>query len=151
MKLHGLLGAALVLVFVACAESAADIPGEDDADADAGGSSSGSTLPPSNPPADSGTGSTSSSGSSSGGAKTDSGSQSSGSSSGSSGSGALPACSFGGDIVKLLTKLPEIQAGAPCDASCNATTHCCLDLLGGAEGGLPIDAGLGSGGICVSN
>ena len=56
----------------------------------------------------------------------------------------------------------EIQAGAPCDSTCNAATHCCLDLFGGAggggsTGGLPLDAGTSSGGgmptggSCVSN
>ena len=150
MKLHGLLGATLVVAFVACAQSATDIPGEDEAAADAGASSSGSTLPPSNPPADSGAGSTSS-GSSSGSTKTDSGGASSSSSGGSSGSsGTAPACSFAGDIAKLLAKAAEIQAGAPCDKSCNPTTHCCLDLLGGGGGGLPIEAGFG-GPVCVSN
>jgi hypothetical protein len=58
--------------------------------------------------------------------------------------------------------MTEIQAGAPCDSTCNPATHCCLDLFGGAggggsTGGLPIDAGTSSGGgtpsggSCVSN
>jgi hypothetical protein len=70
----------------------------------------------------------------------------------------------------MLEKIQEITAGAPCDASCNASTHCCLDLLGGAGGssglpggssglpggssGLPggsSSGGLpGGGGVCVS-
>ncbi len=148
---------------VACASTESDIPeGNDGKSGGETGSSTGTTLPPSNPPkGDSGTGSTSSSGgstSSSGGAKTDSGASSSGSS-GSSG-GTAPACSFSGDFTKLIAKASEIQAGAPCDASCNPTTHCCLDLGlggGGASGGLPLDAGAGgggglpTGGVCVSN
>ncbi|MBX3262336.1 MAG: hypothetical protein KF782_21820 [Labilithrix sp.] len=55
----------------------------------------------------------------------------------------------------MLSKMSEIQAQAPCDATCNPATHCCFDLLGGGGGGLPIDAGIpgggGLGGSCVSN
>lgn len=78
----------------------------------------------------------------------------------------------------MIEKASEIQAQAPCDATCNPTTHCCLDLglgggglpggssgLPGGSSGLPgMDAGLpgsstsgsggipgGGGGVCVSN
>lgn len=155
---------ASVAFAVACASTETDIPADGEKGSGDNGSSTSSTLPPSNPPkTDSGTGSTSSSGgSSSGGTKADAGT-SSGGSSGSSGSGMAPACSFSGDFTKLIAKAAEIQAGAPCDATCNPTTHCCLDLGlgggGGASGGLPIDAGAGgggggglpTGGVCVSN
>ena len=62
--------------------------------------------------------------------------------------------------MKMIEKAGEIQAGAPCDATCNPATHCCLDLFGGGLGGssgLPLDAGMGgsgglpTGGTCVSN
>ncbi|MBX3212307.1 MAG: hypothetical protein KF850_09765 [Labilithrix sp.] len=50
-------------------------------------------------------------------------------------------------------KLNELQAQAPCDATCNPATHCCFNPLGGGGGG--IDAGIpgggGLGGICLSN
>jgi hypothetical protein len=62
----------------------------------------------------------------------------------------------------MITKFQEIQEQKPCDATCNPTTHCCYDMMGGGlpgggGGGLPGgDAGGGGipgagGGSCVSN
>ena len=169
LAVSSILASALVF---ACAESAEEIPGEEKSNAAGGNGTStesSSTLPPSNP---AGGSTTSSSGgsTSSGGQSTSSGSttSSSGSTTSSSGgsSGGAPACAWAGDFQKMLSKMTEIQAGAPCDSTCNPATHCCLDLLGGmgasggTSGGLPLDAGTssgggglptGGGGTCVSN
>lgn len=173
---HVLVGASLLasaLVF-ACAESAEDIPGEGNESGANGGTKTenSQTLPPSNPAGGSTSGgSTSSSGgstsTSSGSTTSSSGSTTSSSGGTSSGSsGSVPACSWAGDFTKMISKMAEIQAGAPCDSTCDPATHCCFDLAGGlgssggASGGLPLDAGTssgggglptGGGGTCVSN
>lgn len=156
----GLLGTVLVVSSIsACAESADNIPGDGQGaakqdepsaslPAPTGGSKDSGTTSPTP-----GTSTSSSSTSSSSGSTT--------SSSGStSGGGGVPACSFAGDFQKLIEKASEIQAQKPCDATCNPTTHCCLDIAGGAGGGggggIPgLEAGAPGGGTgtgsCVSN
>ena len=110
----GLVASVLVASSVsACAESASDLDPGPGADGDEKEEDNRASLPPPT-----------------GGSKTDAGSSSSSSSS--SGSGGIPAC----DPSVVVDKISEIQAGKPCDATCNPATHCCFDLLGG--GGLPI-------------
>ena len=123
----GLVGSVLVASSVsACAESASDLdPGP--ANGEEKEEDNRASLPPP-------TGG--------GGSKTDAGSSSSSSSS--SGGSGIPAC----DPLAAFTKMSEIQAGAPCDSTCNPAPPCCFDLLGGA---LPIDAGIpGLSAACIT-
>lgn len=141
-------GLALALAS-ACADSETDLPGGKVDDGSSSGDS-GATLPP---PSNGSSGDTSSGSntSGSGGTPTDSGTSSSGGDSGNTGN--VPACSF--NQQQAFMKLQEILAGAPCDNTCNPTTHCCFDLAGfggGGSSGLPIEAGGGGlpSGVCVS-
>jgi len=128
---------AAVLSVVACAgsdELATEGPGVADPD------SGGTTLPPSGADASTST-------SDSGGRDAAKDAIADAKKDGPGNTGTAPACTFGGDTVKLLTKVGEIASGLPCDSACNATTHCCLELLPG----LPFDAGALPGtSLCIT-
>ena len=154
----GLVGSALIAAPLSgCAEASSDIPlgGEtaldqrDDTSASLPAPTGGGSKDAAAASTSSSSGSTSSSSSST------SSSGGSTSSSGGSGSGGVPACPWAGDFQKMIEKASEIEAQAPCDSSCNPTTHCCFDLFGGGgSSGFPgDDAGGGGGGsgACVSN
>lgn len=135
---------------VACGDASDDAPSAPDTGKNA---DSGATLPPPSSGATEDAGDTPPPAS-----KSDAGSPGDTPKPDAGGGAAAPTCPWADDLLKMAGKFSEIQAGAPCDATCNAATHCCVDPLGsigGGGGGIPgLDAGGGGGlggPVCVTN